>query len=868
MIGSQSFGEWLRLRRKALDLTRQQLARHTACATITIEKIEIGERRPSKEVAQALATALCIPDAERAAFIAFARGQQPAGVEGEGVPSLRLIPNNLSADLPALIGRDRDVEAIHQQLIQGNHQLLTLIGPGGVGKTLLASHVATRCAQAPVLPDGRIAFHDGILFVDLATIRDPDLVIAAIARCVAVLNDHKSTATSEATLSTLQERLRDNAMLIVLDNFEHVLPAACSVQALLAACPRLRALVTSRVALHMPGECVISVAPLTRAAAMSLFVARAQAANPHFKPSDESMADIEVLCRRLDGLPLAIELVATRLKLMTPHALLARLIGDHDQLRLGLIADEVSESSARQHSMRATIAWSYQLLSTKEQIMFCRLGAFVGGCDLKAIENVVTDSRERWDRDRVALATWNTLMSLLERSLLIQADDEDEDPRFNMPETIREFARERLQAEGARETLQRHAEYFTALALEAESGLNGPAPIPWLRRLEREQGNLRAALEWHMQHDPPRALRLCVALGALWHTTGQWREGRQWLEAALGKTEGDTSARAGALYWLGRIARRMSDPAAALRCGEASVALYRDLGDECGLAHALMALGWARYSNLGCQAAAQCFEEGMALYRALDDKRGVAQALLDLSHMAREAHADYERATRYLTESRTLFREMGDDEGLGSVAWGLAQIAHLRGEYTHGRALFGEGLERFKRIGAKGIVAYGYESLGEESYFLSDFAAAEHEWQTALQLHREVGSAAGAAFVLHHLARLRRREGRLSEAMDVLIEALVTFRRLDKEDMTARCVAAIGGLALERGQLKQAATLLSAALHYFEGRPPFLAPADIAEYDCDIAACRAGLSVEAFAEAWAAGQALTLAQACERALQI
>lgn len=873
MPGSQPFGEWLRQRRKALDLTRHELARRAACAVITIEKIEIGERRPSKDVAQALATALRIPEAEREAFIAFARGQ---GAKDAGEPPLRLIPNNLPADLPALVGRDGEVEAIHRHLVQGNDPLLTLTGPGGVGKTLLALHAAARCAQGP-FPLGRTpAFRDGIAFVDLAPIRDADLVIPAIAQSLDALDGERAgrASAAEASLGALVERLRDRAILIVLDNFEHVLPAARAVEALLDACSRVRALVTSREGLHLQKERVISVAPLPHAAAVSLFLARAQSANPRFKPSEESLRAIAALCQRLDGLPLAIELVAARVKLMTPQALLARLAGAGEHLRVGLIADGVSDPSyigaglpARQRTMREAIAWSYHLLGPEEQLVFCRLGAFVGGCDLRAVEQVVADPRERTgDDNRAAVATWNALTSLLDKSLLTETEIEGSEPRFVMLETIREFAWERLQAEGARETLQRHAAYFTALALEAEPGLNGPAPIPWLRRLEREQGNLRAALAWQMQHDPPAALRLCVALGPLWHTTGQWREGRRWLEAALDKTEGEAATRAGALYWLGRIARRMNDPTAALRCGEESAALYRAQGDEHGLARALMALGWARYSVIGCQAAAQCFEEGLALHRALGDTRGIAQALLDLSHMAREEDADYERATRYLTESRALFRQLGDDEGLGAVAWGLAQITHVRGDYAGGRTLFQEGLERFQRIGAKGTVAYGYESLGEVSYFLGDFTAAEREWQIALQLHREVGSSSGAAFVLHHLARLRRREGRLSEAMVMLVEALGVFRRLNKDDMTARCVAAIGGLALERGQLEQATTLLSAAQRSFQGRPPFLAPADQAEYDRDITACRAQLSPEAFAAAWAAGQAMALAQACERAL--
>jgi predicted ATPase len=843
-------------------MTRHALAGLAACADITIEKIEIGERRPSVEVAQSLAGALRIPSAEREVFIAFARGTPPPDASD---PRLRLIPNNLPASLPTLIGREQDVESISRQLAHGGNRLLTLTGPGGVGKTALALHIAERLAQCAVsaeLPP----FQNGILFVDLSALRDPDRVVPAISNALDSLQDDRTIATSEVTLSSLKARLKDQSMLIVLDNFEQVLPAARWVHSLLAECKTISALVVSRECLHAQDERVVSVTPLSQSSAVSLFILRAQAVNPRFNPAGDSLRAIEWICRRLDGLPLAIELVAARVKLMSPQALLERLADE--RLHLGLIAGDAFDVPARQRDLRETIAWSYRLLTRDEQRVFRLLSLFAGGCDLKCVEQVASGECHTTKSDRATVSTWDALTSLLDKSLLTQTEDESGEARFIMLETIREYALERLHAEADSGAAQRHAGCYFALALEAEPHLLQSRPVHWLRRLDQEHGNLRASLEWHVRHDAPAALRMCAALGAMWHITGAWREGRQWLEAALAKTTHCDAARASALYWLGRIARMLSDPKAALRHGEASVALYQALGDAGGVARATMSLGWARYSSQGCAAATPCFEQGLAMYRTLGDTRGIAQALLDLSHMAREQDADHERATRYLKESRMLFRLLGDDEGQGYVLWGLAEIASQQGNYAQCRELTLDALEVFKRIGAKGVLANGYEYLGEASYLMGDAIAADEALTTALDLHREAGSTSGAAMTQHHLAHVRRQQRRLDEATILLREALAMFCRRRNEGMMARCIAALGGIALERKRLARAAALLSAAQHCFDNQPPFLSPADKAEYARDIAACCAGMGEQAFGEAWAAGRVMTLDEACELALAL
>lgn len=871
MADSAAFGSWLRQRRKALDLSRQDLAGRVACAVVTIEKIEAGERRPSRQVAAALAAALRIPESERDAFVAFARGQA-ATLDGATAAAPPLVPNNVPTPLPPAIGRDEELLAIHDLLSSSRNRIVTLTGPGGVGKTLLAAHAALRCARTghdAMGANGDGAGLDGVAFVNLAPVEDAGRVMTAIAQSVSEVDGAPMTDASSAALT---EHLRDRSMLVVLDNVEQVSAAAPRVAELVAACPRLRLLLTSRIALALSGSRELAVSPLPHASAVALFLSRAKEADPGFAPTDASMPAIDALCRSLDGLPLAIELVAARVKLMSPQAILARLTAGGDRLRLGLVADGISELPARQRTMRSTIAWSYDLLTAGEQTMFRCLSIFSGGCDVRAAEAVLADAAAA---DAGSISCWNALSLLLNKSLLkreMVAGVEGDEPRFTMLRTVREFAFEQLRASAvdAEAVARRHAHHFLDLALAAEPHLNGPQPAAWLRMLGRDHDNLRAALQWHMAHDAAAALRMCAALGPFWYTAGLYGEGRACLEAALAAAgqQAPRASRAGASYWLGRIARRLNAWADALHYGEESVAQFRAVDDARSLAPALLALGWAMYSHVGRQQAARHFEEALALYQRLGDQRGIAQALLDLAHIVVEHDADYDRAARYLAESRAKFRQVGDDEGLALVHTAMGNIASLRGEYALCRIHLLAGLDGFKRVGAKGFIAGQYLDLGEVSYLLGDMAAAEEELLTSLQMHRELGSRGGVARSQYYLGRLRRMQGRLHEALDQLLDSLAAFRQFERTTMLARCVAAIAGVAVDRKQPELAAKLLGAAQRYFDSLPPFLAPGDIAEYDRDIAACRGQLGAATFQHMWAVGQAMSLDQACESALAI
>jgi predicted ATPase len=532
-------------------------------------------------------------------------------------------PNNLPVQPTPLVGRVREVGVVCALMLRDEVRLVTLTGPGGIGKTRLGLQVAAELSES---------FADGVFFVDLTPLRHPSLVLPTIAQTLGI-----QEAPGQSLLERLVEGLRQKQLLLLLDNFEQVLSAAVQVADLLSACPRLNVLVTSRETLHVRAEHEFAVPPLAlpdprhlpelaalaQSEAVALFLERAQATKSDFQLTPTNARAIAEICTHLDGLPLAIELAATRIKLLPPQVLLARL-----GQGLAVLTSGARDVQARHQTLRHTITWSYDLLNAQEQRLFRRLAVFVGGCTLEAAEAVSTAVD---DTDADVL---EGMASLLDKSLLQRTERDGEEPRFVMLEIIREYGLEVLASEReAQATRTAHAAYYLALAEQAEPELSGPQQLSWFERLEREHDNLRAALSWFLEQDSERrrselALRFSGALSRFWEIRGYVSEGRRWLERVLDESRGVRSAvRAKALVGAGALATLQDDfgQAEAL-CGE-GLALYRELGDRRGSATALSCLGYATMMRSNYAAAHALLEEALALFREAGDTGSSVYAL-------------------------------------------------------------------------------------------------------------------------------------------------------------------------------------------------------------------------------------------------
>jgi len=688
--------------------------------------------------------------------------------------SLDLESTNLPAQLTPLIGRERELEQVGARLRRADVRLITLTGPGGIGKTRLALQTAADLLDS---------FVDGVFFVDLAPISDPALVVATIAQTLGL-----KEAGGQPLLDSLKRYLREKELLLLLDNFEQIVEAAPLVAELLRAAPALKVLVTSRTPLHLSGEHEFGVPPLTlpdpkqlpsveqlnQYAAVALFIARARAVHADFQVTNASAPAIAEICHRLDGLPLAIELAAARIKLFPPEELLAWL-----DRRLPLLTGGPRDLPARQKTLRNTIDWSYHLLDRAQQTLFTRLAVFVGGWTLEAAEAVCNGAGD------LGIAIVDGLQSLLDQSLLRQVEGPDGALRFRRLETIREYALERLAASGEAEALRWcHAEYFLRLAEQAEPELRGAEQAIWLARLEVEYDNLRAALQWAAQRgDVEFSARVAGALWRFWVARGPWSEG--WARLAEILPEAQAAAPSRSSMWAkvvqgsAVLAFYLGDHAAARQLFEQSLVRYRELGDRLGVAWTLIYYGWLINDGGDPLAARPLLEQSLAICRELGDRQGIGWALARLG-LGYSFLGDYAAARPLLEESLALCRAVGDRWG---TAWALHLLGLAVGEFGGGDiaaaiALEEESLAISRELRDRRNMAYTLLILGTSIMAQGEYAKVHHLFTEALTLQQEIGDKWGTAVVLWVDAVLSAAQGqaerglRIESAASALLEAI------------------------------------------------------------------------------------------------
>ncbi len=730
--------------------------------------------------------------------------------------SVDALPNNLPVQLTSFIGREQDMAEVKRLLAQS--RLVTLLGAGGAGKTRLAIQVAADLLEV---------YPDGVWLVELAPIVEPALVPQTVASAL----DLREPAR-EAT-DALVDFLRPKSLLLVIDNCEQVLSASADLCAhLLRQCPHVRILTTTRETLAIAGEATYRVPPLplpdpqhplspdtiNQYAAMRLFMERAVLVHPGFQVTTGNVKTIADICRRLDGIPLAIELAAARVKVLSVEQIAARL---EDRFRL--LTGGTRTGLPHHQTLRAAMDWSYDLLPEDERALFRRLAVFAGSFSLEAAEQVCAGE------GLAETAVLDLVAKLVDKSLVVTEDAAAGEVRYEQLETVRQYALNRLIESGDTEAVRsRHRDFFLHLAEQAEPKLFGPEQKVWLDRLEAEHDNFRTALEWS-RTDPgsvETGLRLAGALWWLWEVRGYWTEGRQWLTNVLARAiDSSTEAHVKALNAAGALAMRQGDAAKAAELARKSLALSRELGDKRGAASCLVILGIYACILEDYKQAEALGGESLSLSREVGDRWGTAWAKLTLGLVAR-AERDYAKATTLLEESLALSRAMGHQWSIADVTLHLGLIARDQGDLERAAALFEEAIAIFRQLGDKSFIAYSQLNLGTIASAMGEFGRAGTLYREALAVRKDLGDKRGIA----------------------------------------TCVMALACVAAGSAQSRRAAVLFGAAEAMREATGASIPVYFRSEHDRQVAAASAGLGEAAFKTAWAEGRALPAAPAVEFAL--
>ncbi len=754
-----------------------------------------------------------------------------------------------------LIGRDKEIADICELLKNPDVRLVTLLGTGGIGKTRLSYQVAREMQPH---------FADGACSVHLVSVNEPDLVVPAIAQELGI-----QEVGAQSILDQVKVALRNRHFLLVLDNFEQVVTAAPLIEELLAVCPRLKVVVTSREVLHLDAEHEFPVPPLdlpdlsqlpedealTQYAAVALFVQRAQAILPTFYLTQTNAHAVAEICVRLDGLPLAIELAAARIKLLPPQVLLARL----SQLFQVLI-NPSRTLHPRHQTLRNALQWSYNLLDGKEQRLFRRLSVFAGGWTLEAVEALEKALNER---EGSAISVLESMAALLDKSLVVQTKQEDEEPRLLMLLTVREYALELLRESGEVEKVQRaHALYFLTFVEEVELQLKGPEQTTWIARLELEHENLRAALAWLIKNEEAEiALRFCGALSWFWYLRGYWSEGRHWLEGVLGLSQAasPTAARAKALYGAGNLAYYQDDDTAARPLLEESVQIYRKLGIEREYASALGALGVLMHVQSDLVTARPLLKESEMLLRTPGSKWELAYLLRRLGQRTLQ-EGNLAQAVAYTQEGLALARELGDRSLVATALLTLGHIATVQGDLTQAVSRNREGLTIARELGDKSLIALALQNLGYLASLQGNLTRAVVRAREGLALARELGDKSSINHALHSLGYIASLQGDTKQAAAWFQEGLSLAQEIRDETQVGWHLIGLAGVAAAEGQPRRAARLFGVAGKKLDIRKD-MNTAERANFERVVESVRARLGERAFAATWAEGRTMTPEQA-------